>query len=171
MPRHRPDPKTCTLGVCAIALCLAAAAGAADEAPAEQVVRQALAAVHQAMDVQDEERAGAVERAVERWAPELRALGDEASAREALFHVRVDLGRTYVQAGLADDARRTFRQVAREGQGSRWAERAEGWVYELDHLNVGQPAPEFEATTLTGETLSAEGLEGRVAVLSFWGTY
>lgn len=146
-----------------------APAGAAAGEPPETTVKQALEQVHEAMNGPD--AAEAVERAVETWEPALRRLGDDPQAREALLHIRVDLGRTYAEAERGDDARTVFRSVAAEAPGSPWAERAEGWLYELDHLNVGQPAPEFRAATLGGDTLSSEGLEGRVVVLSFWGTY
>ncbi|MFP3939944.1 MAG: hypothetical protein ACLF0P_06535 [Thermoanaerobaculia bacterium] len=167
MPRH----ETCSLAAWTVVLCLVAPAAATAESPPEEIARQAMTAVHGAMDADAEDRVQAVEEVIDRWAPELRALGDEPAARDALLHVRLDLGRVYVLAGRTEAARRTFRRVAREGEGSSWAESAEGWLYELDHLNVGQPAPDFEVETLSGETLSAEELEGRVTVLSFWGTY
>jgi len=146
-----------------------AAAGAAEGATPEQVVERALAQVHEAMNTP--EAVEAVEQAVETWEPELRRLGDDPEAQEALLHVRVDLGRTYAEAGRPDDARPLFLAVAEEAPGSPWAVRARGWLYELDHLNVGQPAPVFRTATLGGGTLSSAGLEGSVVVLSFWGTY
>ena len=147
----------------------ASPAGAAADEPPQATVKRALEQVHEAMNGPD--AAEAVARAVATWEPALRRLGDDPEAQEALLHLRVDLGRTYAEAGRDDDARTVFRSVADEAPDSPWAERAEGWLYELDHLKVGQPAPAFRAATVGGDSLSSEGLQGRVVVLSFWGTY
>lgn len=36
---------------------------------------------------------------------------------------------------------------------------------------IGQPAPEFEGTTMTGEAISLASLRGKVVVLDFWATW
>lgn len=165
--------KIAWLGACATGLLMAAGApataGAAEGEPPERVVSRALEEVHGAMNRLD--AAEAVAQAVGTWEPALRRLGDVPEAQEALLHIRVDLGRALVRAGREDDARPVFGSVADEAPGSPWVGRAERWLYELDHLNVGQPAPEFRAATLGGDALSSEGLAGKVVVLSFWGTY
>lgn len=38
-------------------------------------------------------------------------------------------------------------------------------------LQVGQPAPEFELTTLEGETVRLSALKGRPVVVNFWATW
>jgi len=38
-------------------------------------------------------------------------------------------------------------------------------------LGVGHPAPPFEATTLSGDALSLEGLAGSIVVLDFWAAW
>lgn len=35
----------------------------------------------------------------------------------------------------------------------------------------GEPAPEFQVTTLDGDTLTLAGLEGRVVLVNFWATW
>lgn len=38
-------------------------------------------------------------------------------------------------------------------------------------LNVGNRAPDFEVTTIAGETLSLSDLEGQIVLVNFWGTW
>lgn len=38
------------------------------------------------------------------------------------------------------------------------------------NLQVGQPAPDFAAQTLDGETVNLKDLQGKVVVLTFWST-
>lgn len=135
----------------------------------EEAVERALAEVHEAMNAPGSPEA--VARAVDAWEPVLRSHPDHPGAREAVLHLLIDLGRVHLEADRTDEAREIFTGVAAEAGGSSWGERAEGFLYELEHLNVGQPAPAFQATTLDGEALTHESLPGRLTVLSFWATY
>lgn len=145
------------------------AAGDQEPLEPEEAVKRALTAVHEAMNAPGAPEA--VQRAVAAWEPVLRSHPDHPGAREAVLHLLTDLGRVYLEADRTDEARQVFTGVAAEAGGSAWGERAEGFLYELEHLNVGQPVPAFRATTLDGETLTHESLPARLTVLSFWATY
>ena len=46
-----------------------------------------------------------------------------------------------------------------------------GFLHELESLNIGQKAPEFEAQTIHGEYVSLESLEGNYVLMEFWATW
>ena len=47
--------------------------------------------------------------------------------------------------------------------------RIERALYELDHLQIGMPAPDFEATDVDGASFKLSDYRGKVVVLDFWG--
>jgi len=103
------------------------------------------------------------------------------SKAEALTHSAVDpkikalarfnIGEAYWRKGDVDQARIAFQTVVAEYPNTSNAEEAEGNLREIELLNVGQPAPEFDRPTLNGDPLSLAGLKGKVVVLKFWATY
>ena len=48
-------------------------------------------------------------------------------------------------------------------------EEAQGWLYELDHLQIGMVAPDFEATDENGVKWKLSDYRGKVVVVDFWG--
>ncbi|TVR15732.1 MAG: TlpA family protein disulfide reductase, partial [Balneolaceae bacterium] len=46
-----------------------------------------------------------------------------------------------------------------------------GEIYELESLQIGQPAPELIAETIRGEPVSLEDNSGRFVLLEFWGSW
>lgn len=99
------------------------------------------------------------------------ALAQTASDPEIKAQARFNIGDAYWRTRDNDRARKAFQAVVTEYPGTPWAEDAEGNLREIEFLNLGQPAPAFARTTLTGEPLSLAGFKGRVVVLKFWGTY
>ncbi|MEM1117448.1 MAG: TlpA disulfide reductase family protein [Bacteroidota bacterium] len=83
---------------------------------------------------------------------------DQLGHRE-LFEGRDAEARPYFEAIVALDAD-SFRVAS-----------AEKVLYEIDHLGVGMEAPDFETTTLDGETLRLSDLRGQVVLLDFWATW
>jgi hypothetical protein len=85
----------------------------------------------------------------------------------ALFNI----GEAYWRKGDIEQARVAFRTVVSLYKDTAKAEDAEGNLREIEFLNVGQPAPQFERTTINGDPISLAGFKGKVVVLKFWGTY
>jgi cytochrome oxidase Cu insertion factor (SCO1/SenC/PrrC family) len=54
------------------------------------------------------------------------------------------------------------------GRGT-YAERAAGHLFELDHLQIGKLAPDFEATDENGVKWKLSDYRGKVVVVDFWG--
>jgi hypothetical protein len=50
-----------------------------------------------------------------------------------------------------------------------WAERAKGMLFELDHLQVGMLAPDFQAVDADGVAWKLSDYRGKVVIVDFWG--
>ena len=99
------------------------------------------------------------------------ALAQTAVDPEIKAQARFNIGDAYWRSKENDRARQAFQAVITEYPGTEYAEEAEGNLREIEFLNLGQPAPEFARTTLTGDPISLDGFKGKVVVLKFWGTY
>lgn len=53
--------------------------------------------------------------------------------------------------------------------GKSYGRVADGYLFELDHLQVGQNAPDFEALDETGARFKLSDYRGKVVMLDFWG--
>ncbi len=84
---------------------------------------------------------------------------------------RFNIGEAYWKTGNTKEARVAFQTVVDQYPNTSYAEEAEGNVREIDFLNVGQPAPQFDRATIKGDRLSLADFKGKIVVLKFWGTY
>lgn len=50
-------------------------------------------------------------------------------------------------------------------------ETAKGFIYEIDHLQVGMDAPAFTAKTLDGKEVSLASFRGKAVLLNFWASW
>jgi tetratricopeptide (TPR) repeat protein len=91
--------------------------------------------------------------------------------RDIKAQARFNIGDAYWRTKDTDRARKAFQTVVTEFPGTPYAEEAEGNLHEIEFLNLGQPAPAFERSTINGDPISLAGFKGRVLVLKFWGTY
>jgi tetratricopeptide (TPR) repeat protein len=98
-------------------------------------------------------------------------LEKNAADREIKSQAGFNIGDAYWKTKDIERARKAFKAVVADYPGTRFAEEAEGNLWEIEFLNLGQPAPAFERTTLTRDQISLAGLKGKIVVLKFWGTY
>ena len=99
------------------------------------------------------------------------ALAQTASDRDIKAQARFNIADAYWRTKDNDRARKAFQAVVTEYPGTEYAEEAEGNLHEIEFLNLGQPAPAFERSTINGDPISLAGFKGKVVVLKFWGTY
>jgi thiol-disulfide isomerase/thioredoxin len=85
--------------------------------------------------------------------------------------IRIALAEERRQSGDDAAAREHYAEVLRIYPDSFSAKEAKGALYEMDHLVVGKPAPEFAATDIHGRPVSLASLRGKVVVLDFWATW
>lgn len=62
-----------------------------------------------------------------------------------------------------------FREIASKHAGAAAAKQAEGYVFELDHLQIGMTAPEIVGTDVDEKEIRLSQFAGQVVVLDFWG--
>jgi peroxiredoxin len=82
----------------------------------------------------------------------------------------LNLGGRYLYADQPDKARAFYEEVRRLAVDPTSLREAEGALYEIGSLQVGMPAPQFEARTISGDTLRLSDLNGSVVCLDFWET-
>ncbi|MBU0637858.1 MAG: redoxin domain-containing protein [Planctomycetes bacterium] len=62
-----------------------------------------------------------------------------------------------------------FRRSTKDYAGTPAAEAAAGYVYEIEHLQIGMKAPEIVGTDVEGREIKLSQFRGQVVVLDFWG--
>jgi AhpC/TSA family len=72
-------------------------------------------------------------------------------------------------AGDPGQARALFIEVRDSYADTHWAKEAAGCLFELDHLQVGMVAPDFEAKDQDGQSFKLSDYRGKVVLLDFWG--
>lgn len=85
--------------------------------------------------------------------------------------IQLQMGRSYLDLGQSAQAEVAFRSARIEAPNSAAARAADRFLYELTSLNVGQPAPQFEARTIDSAPIRSVNLRGKVVLLSFWATW
>lgn len=107
----------------------------------------------------------------------LRSFAKQSDLASNRAWARAVEGRVLMELGRDQEARQSFLSLSAdygelEGPGGRtFREWAKGKIFTLDHLRVGQPAPELSATDMNGEELSLGQFRGKVVLLSFWGDW
>ncbi len=105
------------------------------------------------------------------WVASLERLVTRTTRSEAKLLALVALGRVQLGASNLADAKAAFARLVKIAPGSDSADEAKGYIFEIDHLQVGMAAPDFVAETLTGELFSLRSLGGKVVLLNFWATW
>jgi len=82
-----------------------------------------------------------------------------------------ELGSAYLSQGKPEQAKAAFEAILKEAGDPELVESAKGFIYEINHLNVGQPAPQFQAKTIDGALISSQDFRGKVVLLSFWASW
>lgn len=66
-------------------------------------------------------------------------------------------------------ATRIFQSVIGKYPGTKYAKQAEGAMFEMNNLQIGKVAPDFEATDENGVKWKLSDYRGKVVVVDFWG--
>lgn len=99
----------------------------------------------------------------------LSAILDGAPGDDAKAAALMALGEVHSASGKVDVAREYFVRLKDEFAATDAAARAAGWIFELEHLQVGMIAPDFEAVDQAGERFKLSDYRGKVTVVDFWG--
>ena len=99
---------------------------------------------------------------------EFRDTLSHARSRSAL---RFQLAESYMSSGQEQKAAGLYQQVVSMNADSIMVQLALNKLHEMESLSVGQEAPLFEATTVSGDTIALADFRGEVVLLEFWATW
>lgn len=88
-----------------------------------------------------------------------------AAAKAAAIYVRA----AQVLESDPGTARTGFVRLKKEFAETPYATKADKYLFELDFLQVGKTAPDFEATDEKGVKFKLSDFRGKVTVIDFWG--
>ena len=107
--------------------------------------------------------------------PELRrffrSLKDKLTSPSARSSLYSHFGRNYMYEGYPDSARKYYEVMLLLAYNDWYISEAKSFLYEIDSLGIGKPAPDFSATDLDGNSYSLSKMKGKVVLLEFWATW
>lgn len=106
-----------------------------------------------------------------RFTSKAESLVQASTDKKLVGLVQMELGKAYLQQDKPERAKTVFQALVSEAPGSSTAENAKQFIYEINHLNVGQPAPQFQAKTIDGAPISSQDFRGKVMLLNFWASW
>jgi peroxiredoxin len=72
---------------------------------------------------------------------------------------------------LRQQAIERLRDVKKTYTDSEYAKRVDGWLFELQHLQVGMKAPDIIGVDVNGKAVKLADYRGQVVVIVFWGDW
>jgi hypothetical protein len=72
---------------------------------------------------------------------------------------------------LLEECAAQFAEVKHPHGGRTYGQLAKGFLFELDHLQVGMVAPDFECTDADGVKFKLSDYRGKVVIVDFWGNW
>ncbi len=121
------------------------------------------------------------------WAKALRDLAKRTTREQTKFSANFYASLSLVGTEQASQAKPWLREVLKtasaqkkltDGKGGvdpdladQLAAQAKGLLFEVEHLQVGMPAPDFATKTFDGKPLSLSSLHGKVVLVDFWATW
>ncbi|HEX5135393.1 MAG TPA: hypothetical protein VFY93_00345 [Planctomycetota bacterium] len=107
---------------------------------------------------------------------DLRGLAEKSPHADVRGHALLRLADIGAEAGEEAAAIALYRQVKEKyadvpsWEGTLGA-RADGGIFEIEHLGIGKTAPEIEGEDLDGKPMKLSDFKGKVVVLDFWGDW
>jgi hypothetical protein len=99
------------------------------------------------------------------------SLLDGSKDAEVKVRAQFDLAQAHWKKEDSNRARAAFEKVIADYPDTPYAKEAEGNIYEIDLLNIGQPAPLFATKSTSGQPLSISEFRGKVVLLYFWASW
>jgi thiol-disulfide isomerase/thioredoxin len=107
----------------------------------------------------------------EQWLTALTELAETTVCKENRAGAFFAIGQVHLMAKDSVRAKAAFERGLEELPSSRFAEAAGRYIFEIDQLQAGMPAPDFVTRLLDGTEVSLESLRGKVVLLNFWASW
>jgi len=96
------------------------------------------------------------------------SLADHSSRPDLKAQIRLAQGDAYWDKGDPAAAKEIYRRVMDANPKTRFAEEARGDIFEIERLNVGQPAPELTSRFVDGRHVKLTDYKGKPVLIVFW---
>lgn len=105
------------------------------------------------------------------WIKELDKLASSSSVVDVKAGAHFAAGKIQLDEKRLAKAKAAFEKAREVGPDSIFATNAKGYVFEIEHLQVGMTAPDFKIKTLEGKETSLASLRGKAVLLNFWASW
>lgn len=105
------------------------------------------------------------------WADAVSRLVKATKDKDVKMIGLLTLGQLHLANQKPGDATAAFKGLLALDPEKDMAAVAKGYLYEIEHLQIGMPAPDFKTKTLDGKEVSLESLRGKTVLLDFWATW
>jgi hypothetical protein len=99
------------------------------------------------------------------------ALIDHSKRLDLKAQIRLAQADAYWEKGDPAQAKTLFSRVIDEYSKTRFADEARGNIYEIEKLNVGQPAPALSSKFVDGHPATLADYKGKTVLLVFWASW
>jgi len=107
----------------------------------------------------------------EDWLSTLEALRRATKRAEAGRAALMEIGRISMDLQKLIKAKSVFETLVKDAADSEVTETAKGFLYEIDHLQIGMVAPNFTTQRLDGREITLNSLRGKTVLLNFWASW
>ncbi len=105
------------------------------------------------------------------WARLLKQLSKTATRKQTKLQALLALGQLEISTKKLGKARSALEALLKLDPKKELVDSAKGYLYEIDHLQIGMVAPDFVTKTLDGKEVSLKSLAGKVILLNFWASW
>ena len=105
------------------------------------------------------------------WIKALSGHHDVTRVKSNRIGALLAIGQIQVTTEKLADARRTFEKVLALSPEKEALQQAKGYIFEIDHLQIGMEAPDFTTKTVEGNELSLKSFRGKTVLLNFWASW
>ncbi len=105
------------------------------------------------------------------WASPLEELSRTTKSKGTRIAALMTLGHVRLHAGDPSGAKTAFQGVLDAQPALDIEKRTKGYLFEVDHLQVGMIAPDFSTKTMDGKDINLASLRGKTVLLNFWASW